>query len=354
MTDPHAFHPGGCIARTLGIAVALAFVQGTIAGCGRPAGGAPLSAREASSPHECSALPPLARKTSYRIGFVPIYEPTNPWGVTNTNAMIEETEKRGYKLIYSPFTGDVTEQVAQMRALVSADVDAIILRPMDAKALAPSVLMARRACIPVFTENRFVDPDDAIPGVDYVAGIGADPVLQGRMVADWLVKEMNSKGSILEIEGLRGSSSAIGRKQGFDAEIALHVGMKIIASETANFKRVMARNVAKRLLIEHPSANVIFTHADIMALGALSAARELGRVPGRDLFIVSIDGLREAVQDVIDGSIAAVAFNDPRLAAISLDTLGQYAAGHAVASRIIIEGHMIDRRNAARLIHETF
>jgi ABC-type sugar transport system substrate-binding protein len=340
MTLRGVHRPGG-IARTIGIAVALFVGQGATTGCGRSAGGEPASrSAEASSPRECAVLPPLARKTSYRIGFVPIYEPTNPWGVTNTNSMIEEAEKRGDKLIYSPFTADVSEQVAQMRALVSAQVDAIILRPLDAKALAPSVVMARRACVPVFTENRFVDPNDAIPGVDYVTGIGADPVLQGRMVADWLIKETKGKAAILEIEGSRGSSSAIGRKQGFDAEIAVHAGMKLIASESANFRRDMAHDVAKRLLVEHPGANVIFTHADIMALGALSAARELARVPGRDLFIVSIDGLREAVQDVIDGSIA--------------NTLRQYAAGQAIPPRIIIEGRMIDRTNAKPMIRETF
>jgi ABC-type sugar transport system substrate-binding protein len=355
MMTPPGFHHAGVLARVIGIAVALSVAQGATTGCSRPAGGEPARrSSEASTPRECAVLPPLARKTTYRIGFVPIYEPTNPWGVTNTNSMIEEAGKRGDTLIYSPFAADVTEQVAQMRALVSDHVDAIILRPLDAKALAPSVVMARRACVPVFTENRFVDPNDAIPGVDYVTGIGADPVLQGRMVADWLIRETNGKAAILEIEGSRGSSSAIGRKQGFDAEIAVHSGMKIIASENANFGRVMAHDVAKRLLVEHPGANVIFAHADVMALGALTAARELARVPGRDLFVVSIDGLREAVQDVIDGSIAAVAFNDPRLATISFDTVRQYAAGQAIPPRIIIAGRMIDRTNAARMIHETF
>jgi ABC-type sugar transport system substrate-binding protein len=351
---PLRLTPPKQMSRMLGLTCALAVSQGALAGCGRPESGGVLGTRESARLRECTGLPPLAQKSHYRVGFVPIYEPTNPWGVTNTNAMIRETARRGYELIYSPFTNDATEQVTQMRALVAARVDAIILRPIDARALAPSVIMARRACIPVFTENRFIDRRAAVPGVDYVTGIGADPVLQGRMVADWLVRDLDGPATIIEIEGSRGSSSAIGRKQGFDAQIADHPGMKIVASESADFDRAKGYDVAKRLLMAHPGANVIFAHADTMALGALAAVRELKRVPGKDIFIVSIDGLKEAVQGVMDGTIAAVVFNDPRLAAISLDTMEQYAGFHTVAQRIVVQGYLIDRSNAAQMLHETF
>jgi ribose transport system substrate-binding protein len=116
----------------------------------------------------------------------------------------------------------------------------------------------------------------------------------------------------------------------------------------------MGHDVAKQLLNENPAANVIYAHGDIMALGALAALRELGKVPGRDVLIVSIDGLKEAVEHIIDGTIAATEFNDPKLAAISFDTMERYAAGQTIAPRIIIKGHMIDRSNAKALMSETF
>jgi galactofuranose transport system substrate-binding protein len=327
----------------------------SFAGCSRPpASGSPTAGSESPPAIVCETVPPLARKTTYTIGFVPIYEPSNPWGITNTNDVILEAEKRGDKLVYSPFIGDVAQQVARMQALIDARVDAILLRPMDASALGPSVVAARKACIPVFTENRFVDSTQAFAGKDYVTGIGADPELQGRMVAEWLITATGGKATILEVEGTSGSSSAIGRKQGFDTQIATQQGMRVIASQAGDFERVKARSVVRRLLAENPAVNAIYAHADIMALGALAAVEDVGKVPGKDVIIVSIDGLKEAVQKVFEGQIAAVEFNDPRLAARAFDAIETYASGQPLPARIIVRGHIIDRSNAAALMAETF
>jgi ribose transport system substrate-binding protein len=91
-----------------------------------------------------------------------------------------------------------------------------------------------------------------------------------------------------------------------------------------------------------------------MALGALAAVQDLGKSPGRDVSIVSIDGLREAVEDIVDGKIAAVEFNDPRLGATAFDAIDQYASGRSLPPRVIVSGHMIDRTNAASSLGETF
>jgi ABC-type sugar transport system substrate-binding protein len=323
--------------------------------CNRSAAGSsPPSPGGSPSRVACDAVPTLARKATYTIGFVPIYEPNNPWGITNTNDVILEADKRHDKLVYSPFIGDVAQQVARMKALVDARVDAILLRPMDAAALAPSVVAARKACIPVFTENRFVDSTRASAGKDYVTGVGADPVLQGRMIADWLILATGGRATILELEGTPGSSSAIGRKQGFDARIVGQPGMKVVASQAGDFERAKARAVVRQLLAQNPNITAIYAHADIMALGALSAVEDIGKTPGKDVTIVSIDGLREAVQNVLEGKIAAVAFNDPRLAAAVFDAIEHYAAGQPLAPRIVVPGHIIDRTNAAALMPETF
>jgi len=324
-------------------------------GCSRSQAQGPPPDAGGPRSKECSELPPPVRTETFKVGFVPIYEPGNPWGVTNTNEMVAEARKLGYTLQYTPLAkGDVPEQIERMQGLIDARVDAIILRPMDATALAPSVVAARKACIPVFTENRFLDATLAVPGVDYVTGIGADPAVQGQLIADWLIRATNGKASILEIEGTSGSSSAIGRKKGFDQQIAAQPGMKIVASESGKFDRVAGHDVTKRLLSRFPRANAIFTHNDGMALGALAAVEEAGKVPGKDVLIVSVDGVKEAVQRVIAGSIAAIEFNDPRFGAITFQTIEKYRASQAVPSKIVTRGPIIDSTNAAAMLSEAF
>jgi ribose transport system substrate-binding protein len=232
-------------------------------------------------------------------------------------------------------------------------VDVIVVKPLAS--LAPLFVAARKACIPVFTESRFLsDASQAVPGVDYVAHIGTDSVVQGQSIGEWLTKAKHGKANILEIEGATGSSPAIGRKKGFDERIADQPGMKILASESGDFDRKKGHDVTKALLARYSNADVVYTANDFMALGALDAIRESGKVPGKDVLLVSIDGFKEAVQHVIDGSIAAISFNSPKLGAITMEAIERYAAGEHVPTRVVVRGPIIDSTNAASMLSEAF
>jgi ribose transport system substrate-binding protein len=330
--------------------------SGAGAGCGRSGCGAAVLGESNTTPKECTGLPPLASKAAYTVGFVQIYEPSNAYTIANTKDFVGEAKKRDYHLVYNPpTTPDPAEQASRVQALIDAKVDAIVMKPVGASAsVAPTVIAARKACIPVFTESRFFDHAQAAPGTDIVTHIGTDPVLQGQSIGDWLIKATHGKAAIIELEGTSGASSSIGRKKGFDEQIASQPGMKIVASQPANFDRTMGHDVAKQLLGQFPTASVIYAHNDAMALGALAATKDIGRVPGKDVLIVSIDGFKEAVQYVIDGAIAAIAFNSPKLAGVSFDTLEKYAAGERIPDRVVVRGPVIDRTNATAMMSEAF
>jgi ribose transport system substrate-binding protein len=326
------------------------------AGCGRSGRTVPAGAERASPPaHECATVPPLAQKATYKVGFVEIYERLNGFHMANAEDMIVEAKKRGYTLIYSPPSrSDSAEQVSRMQALIDAKVDAIILAPKDADVLASAVVAARKACIPVFTENRFVNPEKAIPGKDYVTGIGADPVIQGQAIADWLIKATNGNAKIIELEGTAGSAPALGRKRGFDGEIAKQRGMSIVASQSGYFDMNLGHDIVQLLLMQHPEATVVYTHNDAMALATVQALKELGKTPGKGVLIVSVDGLKEAVRQIKEGTIAATVFNNPRFGAMSFDTIDRYAAGRDVPPEIPVKGPVIDSTNAAAMLDEAF
>jgi ribose transport system substrate-binding protein len=325
-------------------------------GCGKSGCATSGTAEGSTKAKECEGAPPLAPKTAYTVGFVQLYEPGNAYTAANTEDFLGEAKKRNYKLFYNPPTKpDAAEMASRVQALVDAKVDAIIMKPVgDSAAVAQVVIGARKACIPVFTESRFFDPAQASPGVDVVAHVGTDSVLQAQTLADWLIKATQGKATILELEGTAGASTAVGRKKGFDTQIATQPGMKIVASQPANFDRTMAHDLTKQLLAQFPTANVIYTANDMMALGALAGIKDAGKTPGKDVLLVSIDGFKETVGHVIDGSIAAIAFNSPRLGGVTFDTLEKYAAGERVPSRVVVRGPVIDKTNAAAMISEAF
>jgi ribose transport system substrate-binding protein len=335
-----------------GIAWALTVCLCSI-GCSKSGSSGTAASTSNTQAAECAAAPPLTQKPSYKIGFIQIYEPTNAYTIANSADFVAEAKKRGYTLIYdAPTTADPAEQIARVKALIDAKVDAIVMKPL-AQSL-PITIAARKACIPVFTESRFFDSPPAAAGTDYITHVGTDSAGQGQAMAEWLAKAKGGKASILELEGTPGTSSGVGRKNGFEKEVATHPGLKILASRAANFDRNTAHDVARDLLKEFPTADVIYAANDQMVLGALAAVKESGKVPGKDIILLSIDGFKESVEHVIDGSIAAIVFNDPRLAAVTYDTIERYATGWVPPPRVVVKGPIIDSSNAKTMVAEAF
>ena len=262
----------------------------------------------------CTALPPLAMKSTYRIGFAQLYEENGPWRDANTKSIMDEAAKRGYELVYDPGTKpDAAEQVARMQALIAAKVDAIIIAPHDEIVLAPSVVAARRACIPVFIEDRAVDTNVAIPGVDYVSYIGSDFRKEGELTADWLIAKTGGQAKIIELEGTVGSSPGVQRKQGFDTRIAAQSGMSILASQSGDFNETMGYSLTKTLVPAATRPPTSSTRTTTRCrLASSRPSRSWARLPGTDIMVVSIDGTRKGTQYIIDGKIAAITECNPK------------------------------------------
>lgn len=308
-----------------------------------------------SSAGVCKTLPPLAEKSTYRVGFAQLWEDNGPWRNANTASMKDEAARLGYELVFDPGTNsDPAEQVGRMQALIDAKVDAIFLAPHDETVLAPSVVAARKACIPVFIVDRAVNPTIAIPGTDYVSYLGSDFRLEGEQTADWLIEKTKGKAEIIELEGTVGSSPGVARKQGFDDRIKSEPGMKLLVSESADFDESKAYEATMRLLPQYPSATVIYSHNDAMSFGVITALEELGKTPGKDILIVSIDGTKKATQYILDAKIGEVTECNPKFGPVAFQTMLNYAAGQEVPLVVKNVDRVFDIDNAADYLPEAF
>jgi galactofuranose transport system substrate-binding protein len=166
-------------------------------------------------------------------------------------------------------------------------------------------------------------------------------------MAEWLVKNANGKTKIIELEGTTGSSPANDRKKGFDDAINAAGGFTILASQSGDFARDKGRQVAESLLQAHPDADVIYAHNDEMAMGAIAALEAAGKVPGKDVIVLSIDGGKEAVQAVVDGKINAVVECNPRFGPKAFETMARYAKGEAIEPWVKNIDAFYDSSNAA-------
>lgn len=297
--------------------------------------------------------PPLKKKDTYKVGFAQT-ESNNPWRLAQTASMQDEAKKRGWQLVYTDAASSAAKQVADVNSMIAQGVDLIFLAPREEKPLIPAIKAAKNAGIPVILLDRNVDASLAKPGEDYVTFIGSNFIEEGQRVADWLVKNANGKTTIIELEGTTGSSPANDRKKGFDDVIAKNSDFKIVASQTGDFARDKGRQVAETLLQAHPDANVVYAHNDEMAIGAISAIEAAGRVPGKDILVLSIDGGKEAVQGVVDGKIAAVVECNPRFGPKAFDTAVAYANGEKIPAKLINPDQFYDASNAKDLLSTAY
>lgn len=289
-------------------------------------------------------LPKLEQKDSYKVGFAQT-ESNNPWRIAQTKSMQDEAAKLGHQLVYTDAAGSAAKQVADVNSMIAQGVDLIFLAPREEKPLIPAVMAAKKAGIPVILLDRSVDPSLAKAGEDYVTFIGSDFIEEGRRMAEWLMKNKPGGAKIIELEGTTGSSPANDRKKGFDE--ALTGDYKVVASQSGDFARDKGRQVAEALLQAHPDADVIYAHNDEMAMGAIAALEAAGKVPGKDVMVLSIDGGKEAVQAVVDGKINAVVECNPRFGPKAFETMARYAKGEKIEPWVKNEDKFYDPSNAA-------
>jgi ABC-type sugar transport system substrate-binding protein len=236
--------------------------------------------------------------------------------------------------------------VADVKSMIAQGVDLIFLAPREEKPLIPAVMEAKRAGIPVILLDRNVDQSLAQAGRDYVTFIGSDFIDEGMRAAEWLTKAVNGQAKIIQLEGTTGSSPANDRRKGFEDFIKAHPGMEIVASQSGDFARDKGRQVAETLLQAHPDATAIYAHNDEMAVGAIAAIEAAGKVPGKDIILVSIDGTRDALQAIIDGKLGATVECNPRFGPKAFETLARYAKGEQIEPWVKNVDNFYDASNA--------
>jgi galactofuranose transport system substrate-binding protein len=299
-----------------------------------------------------TAAPKVQAKDTYRVAFSQNAS-NNPWRLAETASMQAEAERLGYQLTVTDANNEQTKQIQDIRGLIAQRPDALFMAPITEQ-LGNVVVEAADAGIPVFLLDRDVDTSVAKRGEDYVSVIVSDFVQQGRRAAWAMAKATGGNATIIELEGTTGSSPAIDRKTGFHEAIGQCPGMRVVVSQSADFTRAEGQSVAETLLQSHADATAVYAHNDEMALGAISAIRAAGKVPGQDIKVVSIDGSRDALTAVDAGELFATVESNPRFGPRAFQTLQRYAQEGQVPVQQILEDRLFDSSNAAQFIPEAY
>jgi ABC-type sugar transport system substrate-binding protein len=265
------------------------------------------------------------------------------WRTANTESIKAAAKDAGIELKFSDAQQKQENQVKAIRAFIQQKVDVIAFSPVVETGWDTVLQEAKDAKIPVILTDRAIKLGKGNPEDYYVTFMGSDFVEEGRRAGKWLVDFMKKSDSvnIVELQGTVGSAPAIDRKKGFEEVLKDHANYKIIKSQTGDFTRAKGKEVMESFLksakAEGQKIDVLFAHNDDMAIGAIQAIEEAGLKPGKDIIIVSIDGVKGAFEAMVAGKLNVTVECSPLLGPQLMDAVKNLMAGKSLEKRILTQ-----------------
>ena len=246
--------------------------------------------------------------------------------------------------------GNIERQFAAVRRFIAERVDAIIIAPVVVTGWTPVLKEARAANVPVFIADRSVDAETSL----FVARIGNDTNLEGRLAGSWLAQASRGRCSIVELQGTIGAAPTIGRKAGFATVIAQFPDMPIIRSQSGDFteaggRRVMAEFIKSTDGLKDVCA--IWAHNDDMMLGAIEVMKSAGLHPGKTVLTISADGVPGIYRAMLKGEANASVEVRADIGKYIFDVVQGYLAGkHDYPKWVLIPTDLHTPEDAAQML----
>jgi simple sugar transport system substrate-binding protein len=261
------------------------------------------------------------------------------WRTANTESIKSAAKDAGIELKFADAQQKQENQIKAIRSFIAQKVDVIAFSPVVESGWGTVLREAKAAKIPVILSDRAVnEKDDTL----WVTFMGSDFVEEGRKAGRWLLENYKGQGdvNIVELQGTVGSAPAIDRKKGFEEIIKAQPRYKIIRSQTGDFTRAKGKEVMEAFLkAEGKKINVLYAHNDDMAIGAIQAIEEAGMKPGKDITIISIDGVKGAFEAMMAGKLNVSVECSPLLGPQLMQAVKDLQAGKTLPRRIVtVEG----------------
>ena len=271
------------------------------------------------------------------------FAPTLPFSVSISRGVQDKCKELGYEfVVLSPAETKAELQVQALDNAIIKGLDGLVIMPIDARALGPSLDAAQKKGIPVVVVDAVVNHPSVL------AFIGTDNLEAARMAGRYIVEKTKAKGDLLLIAGQIGHPNGDKRLKGVK-EVCEAAGMKVTVRPT-DWMTDRAMQYATDELQANPKISAIFSSWDPGALAVKQAAKSLGLLD--KVIIVGFDGDLSALKAIKAGEILATTRQQPYLMGQSgVDVLSKVFAGKKdYLKEVLIPGEMIDKSNVDKYL----
>ena len=267
----------------------------------------------------------------------------------NSEMKMEANFHEGVELRFAAAYDDSKRQTHQIDSLVDSGINLLIVAPNQLSSVSPAIDRAYEKGIPVIVFERKTDSQK------YTAFVSADNYEMGRLMGEYVVSRLGGKGKVMEILGLKGSSPADDRHNGF-VDALKPTEVEIVATIQGDWTEPVAYEAVKKWLSDNKNAQIdlVFGHNDRSAIGARKAFESLTTGTLTTLFC-GIDGLPGkdgGIQQVRDSLLDASYIYPTRgdqLLQLALDILD----GKPYPKETMLTSAIVTRENAKVLLLES-
>ncbi len=226
-----------------------------------------------------------------------VNDPSNPYWQTEGNVAKAEAEKLGYTANVGASKGDTNTESNLIDTAITNRSVAIILDPANASGSVGAVKKAIAANIPVILVNAEINQEGLAK-----AQLVSNNAQGAALGAQQWVKDVGQKGNYVELLGAPSDNNAATRSNGFNTVLSQYADLKKVGSQVASWDRTQGHDKMQNLLQANPNIIGVISGNDEMALGAIAALKEGGKLSS--IKVGGFDGSPDAVAAVKSGELA--------------------------------------------------
>jgi len=224
----------------------------------------------------------------------------------------------GHQVTIVDGKGDQAEQTNQINSFIADKVDVLIVNLVQSTAAATIIDLVKAADIPTVFINREPTAED-MQLWDKIAYVGADArqsgTFQGEIIAATENKGDYNGNGVVDYVMLVGDPENVDAqyRTEFSIKALEDAGLKVnkLFEQRGDWAQEKGQELTANALAQFSNeVDVVFANNDAMALGAVQSIEAAGRVVGKDIYLVGVDALPEAVQLVMDGKMTGTVLND--------------------------------------------
>lgn len=264
----------------------------------------------------------------------------------NAEMRMEANFHEGVELRFTAAHDDSELQSKQIDSLVASGISLLIVAPNQLSSVSPAIDRAYDKGIPVIVFERKTDSRK------YTAFVSADNYEMGHLMGEYVATQLGGKGNVLEVKGLKGSSPAEERYNGFHVALAAYPDIKVVTEIQGDWTEPTAYEAVKNWKGDMNSIDLVFGHNDRSALGARKAFEERGAKLPKFCGIDALPGPNGGIQQVRDSLLDASYIYPTRgdqLLQLAIDILD----GKQYPKETMLTSALVTRDNATVLLLES-